>query len=176
MRLRHRIGTVLTALTLALTATSAGMAAAGAVENPDATFLQSIHQSNLAAMAAGSDATVNAVTPCVRAAGSTIARDHSIADSAVRAVALRHGVVLPGAMTSQQRSDLDEVAKQAHTLAYDAAWLRLQEREHTEALRLIGREITEGKSAEVQLMARRLHPVESGHLAAIRRCAVSAAQ
>ncbi|QXE38869.1 DUF4142 domain-containing protein [Streptomyces sp. GMY02] len=165
------------AILVALTGISAIPApsafAAAPAETPaatDAPFLTTIHQANLAEIAAGEDAGKNARAACVKSVGARIVRDHRKLDAGVIALAAKLGVTLPAGLTTAQEEDLAAIQAKAGTHAYDPSWLADQATSHIQALALIDTEVKTGGNAEVRAAAAAARPVVATHLALIRAC------
>ncbi|WP_232789164.1 DUF4142 domain-containing protein [Streptomyces odonnellii] len=162
------------AILVALTAVSAPPAfAAAPAEAPaatDAPFLTTIHQANLAEIAAGEDAGKNARAACVKSVGARIVRDHRKLDAGVIALAGKLGVTLPAGLSEAQQEDLAAIQAKAGTHAYDTSWLADQATSHIAALALIDTEVKTGGNAEVRAAAAAARPVVATHLTLIRAC------
>ncbi|MFJ8386593.1 DUF4142 domain-containing protein [Streptomyces sp. NPDC094438] len=155
----------LVALAGAASAISAGPAAA-AVSDQDTTFVQSIHEGNLAEIAAGNDAQQHAATTCVKTVGSILVRDHSKLDSDLKALADKLDTELP-ALPAAAQQQLDSM-RALTGAAYDSAWLKAQDDGHIQALALIDKEISSGRNTEVIAAARAARPVVAMHLDMVR--------
>ncbi|MDT0306625.1 DUF4142 domain-containing protein [Streptomyces sp. DSM 44917] len=143
-------------------------AAPAVVTAADQTFLISAHEGNLAEIAAGEDAGLNATTACVKDVGASLVEDHTRLDDALTALAGRLGVPLPDAPTPEQEQQLAAIREHAGTAAYDRAWLAAQAAAHEETLALIDRELDTGNNTEVRAAARDARPVVETHLERVR--------
>jgi putative membrane protein len=130
-------------------------------------FVKSIHEGNLAEIAAGNDAQQHAATTCVKTVGSVLVRDHSKLDTDLKALAGKLGTELSATPTAAQQQDLDSVRARAGT-AYDSAWLKVQDDAHVKALALIDKEISSGRSTKVRAAAKAARPVVAMHLDMVR--------
>ena len=136
---------LLTCLTLTGTAVADGTSA----QLTDASFLQAVHQGNLAEIAAGLDAERHGHSGCVRDTARVLVRDHRRLDDGVRALATALHITLPAGPTAQQRAQLAAVIAKAATRGYDGAWLSLQAAGHEGVLKLIDAETTTSHNAKV---------------------------
>ncbi|MER7397645.1 DUF4142 domain-containing protein [Streptomyces sp. NPDC000151] len=158
--------------TVTTTAAAAAPATATATSSrpTDGAFLRTVHQGNLAEIAAGRDAGTNATTRCVKRLGATLVRDHRRLDRDITALADKLHVRLPGSPSAEQRHALADVQAKKGTRAYDRAWLRMESSDHVKTLALIGRELRTGRNSEVKAAARKARPVVARHLAAVFVC------
>ncbi|WP_181794457.1 DUF4142 domain-containing protein [Streptomyces sp. WELS2] len=168
MRLSHSCGMAAATALLALATATATPATAATPGGKDTNFLQAIHQSNLAEIAAGQDARTHATTACVKRVAAVLVRDHTKLDAQGRMLARNKGVSLPAAPTAAQQRQLAAVKAHAGTSAYDPAWLKAQAEGHTQALKLIDNEISSGTDAKVRAAARAARPIVAEHLAMVR--------
>ncbi|AEW92650.1 MULTISPECIES: DUF4142 domain-containing protein [Streptomycetaceae] len=159
---------LLTCLTLTGTAVADGTSA----QLTDASFLQAVHQGNLAEIAAGLDAERHGHSGCVRDTARVLVRDHRRLDDGVRALATALHITLPAGPTAQQRAQLAAVIAKAATRGYDGAWLSLQAAGHEGVLKLIDAETTTSHNAKVIAAARAARPTVAAHLAMVRGCQV----
>ncbi|MFF8278818.1 DUF4142 domain-containing protein [Streptomyces lateritius] len=160
--------TSVTALVIAIAASTAPYAAAATVSDQDTGFVRSAHQGNLAEMAAGQDAQKHATSACVKEVGRVLVRDHGKLDADVKALAAKLHIALPAAPTAEQKAELASVRAKAGTSAYDTAWLKSQDAAHTKTLARIDSELKTGHNAEVKAAARAARPVVVMHLDMVR--------
>ena len=97
------------ALVLTGTALGSPALAAGTASEQDSTWLVAAHQSNLAEIAAGTDAQQNATNADVKELGGMLGADHRQLDASVTALAEKYGVSLPDAPNAEQQAALAEV-------------------------------------------------------------------
>ncbi|MFJ9647564.1 DUF4142 domain-containing protein [Streptomyces sp. NPDC101206] len=150
-------------------AAAVGMSAPSVMAAPspgsaDASFVQAVHQGNLAEIAAGQDAQRNAQDTCVKEAGAVLVRDHTKLDADVSQLARKGNVQLPGTPTPEQQATLNKVKALAGSSGYDRAWLAAQEDGHTKTLALIDKQISTGKDADTTAAAKKARPVVAMHL------------
>lgn len=166
MRMRHRVTTALAVLSLV----SASAGTALATDSRDDSFLETVHQGNMAEIAAGGDAQKNAVSPCVRETGRVLVRDHTELDKGVKELGGKLDVALPRKVSDEQDKTLKDLRKKAHTAAYDNLWLRNQDTAHVLTLDLLKDEAVNGREADVRDAAKKAQPVVAKHLDMIRDC------
>jgi putative membrane protein len=155
-------------LVAAMTGIATPQAFAGSVSSQDTSFMTSIHQGNLAEIAAGSDAQRHATTGCVKRVGMVLVRDHRELDADLKTLARRLSVNLPASPSTEQTEELAAVQAKGNSAAYDRAWLALQETAHEGALALIDQEIKSGTNPETKAAARAARPVVAMHLELVR--------
>lgn len=172
MRRRYWGSAVVAAVLVGAAGVAPAIAESPALGARDAAFMRSVHQGNLAEIAAGRDAQRHAVSGCVRRVGRVLVRDHGRLDAQGAVLADELGLALPAGPTAEQRSDLMALQGDAGTRAYDRAWLRGQETAHEETLALIDAEIKNGRNPQVQAAAKDARPVVARHLEMVRggRC------
>jgi putative membrane protein len=159
--------TALTALCL-VAAPATAAHAEPSVSDADVTFVKTIHQGNLAEIAAGEDAGANAVSDCVKEVGAALVRDHGRLDEQLTALAEQLDITLPDAPTPEQQQQLAELQEKAGTEAYDTGWLAAQEAAHEQTLELIDQEVEGGTNEEVKAAAEAARPVVEMHLESVR--------
>lgn len=152
------------ALAAAMSAVAAPQAVAAPVGDQDTAFVRTVHQGNLAEIAAGQDAQAHATTACVKEVGEVLVRDHTKLDADLKALAGKLGVSLPAGPSTMQNQELASIREKAGSPAYDAAWLKAAEAGHAATLALIDREVKSGANAEVVAAARAARPVVAMHL------------
>jgi putative membrane protein len=154
--------------TLLIAGAPAGPAFAGGATGTDSSYMKASHQSNLAEIASGRDAQMNATTACVKKVGAVLVRDHTRLDEQGKALADKLGLELPGAPNAEQQQQLTAVKNKAGTAAYDTAWLEMAAAGHKKTLHLIDHELAAGSNAEVKAAARAARPVVAMHLDMVR--------
>ncbi|MFG2721231.1 DUF4142 domain-containing protein [Streptomyces sp. NPDC048416] len=164
MRFTHTCATAAAVAALALSGAAPAFAAASPAANPDAAFLQAIHQSNLAEIAAGKDAHAHAKSTCVKQVGDVLVRDHTTLDAKGATLAKSKSITLPKEPNADQQKSLSALKPKNGTTAYDTAWLKVQSTGHQQALTLIDKELKSGKDAQIQAAAKAARPVVAAHL------------
>jgi putative membrane protein len=162
--------TVVGALAVTGTAFATPALASGTASQQDSTWLVAAHQSNLAEIAAGTDAQQNATNEDVKALGEHLVADHTTLDRSVTALAQKYGVTLPDAPNAEQQAALAEV-KQKSGEAYDAAWVSSQLTGHLKTKAATAEELSEGEAADVVEAARTATPVVQRHIDELRSIA-----
>ncbi|MEU9192314.1 DUF4142 domain-containing protein [Streptomyces hundungensis] len=164
MRITHTCATAAAAVALALTGTTAAFGAAGPAANPDAAFLQAVHQSNLTEIAAGKDARAHAKSDCVKQVADVLVRDHTTLDAKGAALAKTKNISMPKEPSAAQQRQLAALKPMNGTAAYDSAWLKAMSSGHREALTLIDKELNSGKDKDIQAAAKAARPIVASHL------------
>ncbi|MFD9820723.1 DUF4142 domain-containing protein [Streptomyces violascens] len=162
MRFTHTCATAAATVVLTLTGTTTAFGAASPAASSDATFLQTIHQANLAEIAAGKDAKTHANSACVKRVAAIIVRDHTALDAKGATVA--KGIAMAKEPSAAQKRQLDDLKPKDGTTAYDAAWLKMQSDGHQQALTLIDKELKSGTDSQIQAAAKAARPIVAGHL------------
>ncbi|GAA4596739.1 putative membrane protein [Actinoplanes octamycinicus] len=171
MRLQ-RLATVvglIAALIAPATAASA-MAPPARRLDPDAAFLRTAHQGNLAQIALGRIAARKAADPRIRRLGARFAADSEHLDAAVRQVAASLHVELDTAPNSTVQQGVALYRSTARP-GFDRLFLTTQASLHAQAARVIRAELTDGDEAEVRQIARGALPIVKRHRAALRTAA-----
>ena len=147
----------------------AGPRGAGAAEAPDQdrAFLTTVHQANLAVIAAAELAPRKATTEDVRRHAQLFANDHRRLDAEIRTVAASLEVRLPTEATPGARAELVQLSRLS-AARFDAAWLQQQVRVHRAYVEVVQREIHSGSAAPAVAAARRALPVEQAHLSILQ--------
>ncbi|MFD7165952.1 DUF4142 domain-containing protein [Streptomyces violascens] len=165
MRFTHNTcATAAAAVVLTLTGTATAFGAASPAASSDATFLQTIHQANLAEIAAGKDATTHANSACVKRVAAIIVRDHTALDAKGAALAKSKSIAMAKEPSAAQQQQLKDLKPKDGTAAYDTAWLKDQSAGHQQALALIDKELTSGKDSQIQAAAKAARPIVAAHL------------
>ncbi|RPF44160.1 putative membrane protein [Streptomyces sp. Ag109_G2-6] len=142
--------------------------AAGQAGNDDQNFVVTVHQGNLAEIAAGTDTRMNAQDTCVKDVGRTLVKDHTKLDTDLRALAQKLDISLPDKPTEAQQAQLKQIQGKAGTPGYDTAWLKAQADAHQATLKTIDDEIARGDNAQVVAAAKDARPVVAMHLDMVR--------
>ncbi|BCJ44077.1 hypothetical protein GCM10010168_08900 [Actinoplanes ianthinogenes] len=136
--------------------------------DPDAAFLRTAHQGNLAQIRLGRIAAHKAADPRIRELGARFAADSVHLDAAVRDVAAALHVELDTAPNSTVQQGIALYQATSRT-DFDEVFLTSQATLHAQAARLIRTELADGDEAEVQQIARGALPIIKRHRAALRR-------
>jgi putative membrane protein len=134
----------------------------------DVKYLVRAHRGNLAELDAGKAALDVPASRQVHRLAVRLVVDHTRFDMKVADTADWHEVALPPKPTRQQREDLAAVVEQTDR-AFDLAWLRLQEKAHTQTLDYIDRELDGGCADDVVDLADAARPTVEMHLAMTKK-------
>ncbi|AEV81519.1 hypothetical protein ACWT_0506 [Actinoplanes sp. SE50] len=154
------------AMLLPLTTASAAKAAPARLD-PDAAFLRTAHQGDLAQIAIGRLAVQRSANPVIRHLGTRFAADSTRLDTAVRATAQRLHVRLDAAPNATVQQSL-AAFETAQGPAFDRLFLTGQTGLHAQAAHLIRAELTDGDEPAVQQIARRALPLIKRHRLALK--------
>lgn len=141
--------------------------AQSATSAQDRAFMTTIHQGNLAEIAAGGAAERQGASAGVRAMGARLIADHSRLDANLRALAASLNVPLPTTPSAAQQQELARIEALSGS-AFDQAWISSQITGHENALAAIRQEITQGENPQVIQAARTAEPVVLRHLRMLR--------
>jgi putative membrane protein len=136
--------------------------------DPDAAFLRTAHQGNLAQIALGRIAARKAVSPRVRGLGAQFAADSVRLDAAVRDTAKALDVALDPEPNSTVRQSV-LLYRSTSAEDFDTLFLTSQAALHKRAVRLVRIELADGDQAEVRRIAEGALPIIQRHRAALRR-------
>ncbi|MFC3993121.1 DUF4142 domain-containing protein [Actinoplanes siamensis] len=134
--------------------------------DPDAAFLRTVHQGNLAQIALGRIAARKGGTPEIRRLGARFAADSARLDAAVRNAAgsMRVTLATEPNTTVQQSVRTYRAAGQAD---FDQLFLSSQATLHAKAVRLIRAELADGDEPTVRRIAQGALPMVKRHRAAL---------
>ncbi|MCU1618762.1 MAG: hypothetical protein JWP68_3815 [Modestobacter sp.] len=144
--------------------------ALAAPSSQDVSWMQSIHQGNLAEIAAGNAAQQSATTTDVKQLGAEFVQEHTQLDTALTEAAQQLGVQLPGSPTPAQQQGLAAV-QQKTGQAFDTAWIAEELGGHQTADAITQQEVGTGSDATVVGLAHAGLPVIEKHLAQLRTAA-----
>ncbi|MFE5867602.1 DUF4142 domain-containing protein [Streptomyces roseifaciens] len=170
MRMGHRFAAAAAALAMVTGPAGVALAQTDTEAAKDGSFLAAAHQGGLGEIAMGKDVKKNATTSCVKKTGEILVRDHTRLDKKVTDLAKRLRVTLPDRAMDEQRRDLKNLQKKAHTREYDRLWLKLAAAGHVQALKMLDDEIARGQNADVREAARLARPVVADHLKRVQVC------
>ncbi|MFF2503110.1 DUF4142 domain-containing protein [Streptomyces sp. NPDC058067] len=171
--LRPELAAAAGALLLAVAVSACGSTGPSA-SALDSSFLKTVHQGNLAEIAAGKDAQRKATRACTQKVGEVLVRDHTALDAGAEKLAAQLHITLPKGPTTAQQQELSQIDEHAGTPAYDAQWLAAEAAGHQDTLTLIDHEIAAGRDPKVTAAARQARPVVARHLSLLRSCLASA--
>ncbi|WP_436524344.1 DUF4142 domain-containing protein [Actinoplanes sp. HUAS TT8] len=155
----------------ALTATAALLTPATAATavhrlDPDAAFLRTAHQGNLAQIALGRIAAHRAGTPELRRLGARIAADSARLDAAVRTAAGRLDVRLDQEPNSTVEQSVT-LYRSTPESDFDQLFMSSQAMLHDKAARVVRAELADGDETAARQIARRTLAVIRHHRAAL---------
>ncbi|MGD3108676.1 DUF4142 domain-containing protein [Streptomyces sp. YGL11-2] len=154
-------------MALAMAGLTVPATAAAPVTGPDATFLKTIHQGNLAEIATAKDAQKHTTSTCVKQVADMFVRDHTKFDAQVVALARSKGVTLSSTGGTAQQKQLTTLKSLHGKRDYNRVWLQSQDTSHRQALALIDKEVSSGKNAKTRALARGARPTVAKHLQAV---------
>ncbi|MFI1995956.1 DUF4142 domain-containing protein [Actinoplanes sp. NPDC020271] len=160
----RRLATVLTVVA-ALVAPATAATAVRRLD-PDAAFLRTAHQGNLAQIALGRITARKATSPALRRLGARFAADSARLDQAVRATAQRLDVPLDPEPNSTVAQSV-MVYRSTPDAEFDQLFVSSQTMLHERAARVVRAELTDGDEAAVRQLARRALAVVRGHRASL---------
>lgn len=147
--------------------------ASAATNQVDRTWIVAAHQSNLSEIAAGTAAQQQGTTATVRDLGKMFVTDHTTQDAALKTLATKLGVALPGAPTPAQQAAL--AAVKTHTgPGFDSAWIAGQLSGHLQTLAAGKVELAGGSDPAVLAADRAATPVVQRHYTELKAAAGSA--
>jgi putative membrane protein len=164
MHLRHFA--IVLSVVAALTAPAAAAPAAARRLDPDAAFLRTAHQGNLAQMALGRITVGKATSPAIRRLGARFAADSARLDRAVRAAAYSLDIELdeePNATVQQSIA----VYRSAPDADFDQFFVSSQAMLHDKAARLVRAELNDGDEVPARRIAQRTLVVIRKHRAVL---------
>ncbi|QHC23567.1 DUF4142 domain-containing protein [Streptomyces sp. GS7] len=167
MRMNRPCGTAVATMALAMAGLTVPATAAAPVTGPDATFLKTIHQGNLAEIATSKDAQKHTTSTCVKLVAAMFVRDHTKFDAQVVALAHSKGITLPSATPAAQQKQLTTLKSLHGKRDYNRVWLQGQYTSHQQVLALIDKEVSSGKDTKIRATARAARPTVAKHLQAV---------
>jgi putative membrane protein len=147
---------------LALTTAPAAHAATSELNAQDKTYLQEVHQANLAEIAAGKLAQSKGSSQQVKDLGAMMVTDHTKLDAGLRQVAATVKVSLPAAPTADQQAMQAKLAN-APAGEFDAMYVSAQIVGHAQVMQLGAREAAAGADTTVKNAAAAAAPIVAEH-------------
>jgi len=144
---------------LATPASATGASTSAADEN----WLVAAHQTNLAEIAAGRDASRYANDRSLRGFAEDLVTDHADLDRKIVELARKYDVFLPRTPTTAQAQALAALQGREGE-AYDTAWVRARIAAHRQAQTLNVREVNSGEASDIRTAARDTRVTEQDHL------------
>ncbi len=162
-RIKIRARVAVTALLAAGITAVAGPAVVASANSQDETWMVAAHQSNLAEIAAGTDAKQNATASSIKDLGAMLVSDHTKLDASLKTLAAKHSVDLPDQPTAAQKAALAKV-KSNSGQAYDTAWVKSQITGHLQTRAATRKELSGGSESDVLAAAKSATPVVQHHI------------
>jgi putative membrane protein len=135
--------------------------------DPDAAFLRTAHQGNLAQITLGRIAARKASSPEIRRLGARFAADSLRLDAAIRDTAKTLRIRLDPVANSTVRQSF-ALYRTTSAADFDELFLTSQAAMHDQAARLIRSELADGDQPEVTQVARGAMPLIRRHRAALK--------
>jgi predicted outer membrane protein len=172
-------------LALALLAAPAGIAACGSspasqpasvsaarLSSADLNWLNQAHQANMAEVTAGQFAVSNATTAGIRSVGATLVHQHALFDGRLVEAATKLNVNLVTYLTTAQALVGDRLSKETGA-AFDHDFTASMMTAHQQMIGATEKEIRDGSSPQVELLAQQALPMLEMHLKMLRAVANS---
>jgi len=131
--------------------------------SPDKAFMVKAAQGGLAEVALGDLAQKNGGT-AGKAFGEHMVRDHSKANTSLKALAAKLGVTLPTQPTTQQQAQM-QTLRNLKGASFDRAYLEMMHVDHVKDIAEFKREASSGKDKVVRAWAAQTLPTLEHHLA-----------
>lgn len=135
-----------------------------------AKFANEAAQGGLAEVELGRLAAQKAADPSVREFGQRMVADHSKASAELKAIAARKGMQLPNNINSEQKSEMDKLAKLSGA-EFDKEYMSAMVKDHEDDVKAFETQSKEGNDAEVKAFAARTLPTLQDHLQMAREAA-----
>ena len=135
-----------------------------------AKFANEAAQGGLAEVELGRLAAQKGADPSVREFGQRMVADHSKAGSELKAIAARKGLPLPGDINSDQKSEMDKLAKLSGA-EFDQEYMSAMLKDHEEDVKAFETQSKEGTDADVKAFAAKTLPTLQEHLQMARSAA-----
>ncbi|MEU0564448.1 DUF4142 domain-containing protein [Nonomuraea sp. NPDC005983] len=155
---------------LGLTPETQGQSTMTAPSEQDETWMKTIHQGNLAEIAAGKLAQDQGATEHIKALGELLVKDHTKFDASVRKAAEKLGVQLPNDPTDVQ-VEAAKTLKEESGKKFDQAWIDAMIKAHEGAIKDTTTEQQGGASSAVQELAKTAMPTLEKHLEKLKQAA-----
>jgi putative membrane protein len=151
-----------TVILLALATAPAAHAASTELNAQDKTYLVTVHQANLAEIAAGKLAQSKGSSQQVKNLGAMMVTDHTKLDAGLRQVATAVKVSLPAAPTADLQAMQAKLAN-APASEFDAMYVSAQVIGHAQVMQLGAREAAAGADTTVKQAAAAAAPIVAEH-------------
>jgi putative membrane protein len=135
-----------------------------------AKFANEAAQGGLAEVELGRMANQKATDPAVREFGQRMVADHSKANAELKAVAARKGMQLPADLNSEQKSEMDKLAKLSG-VDFDKEYMSAMLKDHEDDVKAFETQSKDGNDADVKAFAAKTLPTLQEHLQMARSAA-----
>ena len=126
-------------------------------------FATNAAQGGMAEVELGRLATQRAGDPSVREFGARMVADHSRANSELKSIAARKGIQLPGDMTSDQKSEMDKLAKMSGA-DFDKEYMSAMLKDHQDDVKDFETQSQGGDDGDIKDFASKTLPTLQHHL------------
>ena len=135
-----------------------------------AKFANEAAQGGMAEVELGRLAAQKAADPSVRAFGQRMVADHSKAAAELKTLAARKGMQLPNEINSEQKSELDKLAKLSGA-EFDKEYMSAMLKDHEDDVKAFETQSKEGNDSDVKAFAGKTLPTLQEHLQMAREAA-----
>jgi putative membrane protein len=161
-RILHLVTPILVATPLLILACSSA--------KDSAKFANEAAQGGMAEVEFGRMAAQRAADPSVRAFGQRMVADHSKATTELKALAGRKGMQLPNDMNSEQKSEMEKLAKLSGA-EFDKEYMAAMVKDHQDDVKAFETQSKDGNDADVKAFAAKTLPTLQDHLQMAREAA-----
>lgn len=135
-----------------------------------AKFANEAAQGGMAEVELGRLAAQKATDPSVRAFGQRMVADHSKASAELKAIATKKNMQLPSDMNSDQKSEMDKLAKLSGA-EFDKEYMSAMVKDHEDDVKAFETQSKDGNDADVKAFAAKTLPTLQDHLQMAREAA-----
>jgi putative membrane protein len=146
---------------------------AQAEDNPDQAFYKNAAQAGIAEVEMGKMAQEKASSPAVKEFAAMMVKDHSAANSKLKAIAKAKGVELPTEPDVMQKAMAKKTDMKSGE-SFDKDYIQGQIKAHKDTIDLLNKEIERGKDAQAKAFAAETLPKVRMHLEHIEKIAATA--
>jgi len=145
----------------------------GADKNPDQDFYKHAAEGGIAEVEAGKLAESKGSSPAVKDFGAMMVKDHTEANSKLKAVASTQNVDLPSSSSPKQMATKAKLEVLTGD-TFDKSYIKGQIAAHEETAALLKKEIASGQDTQAKAFAKETLPTVQAHLKKIRAIATEA--
>ena len=135
-----------------------------------AKFATEAARGGMAEVELGRLAAQKAADPSVREFGQRMVADHSRANAELKSLAAKKGMKLPNDMNSDQKSEMDKLAKISGA-EFDKEYMSAMLKDHEDDVKAFETQSKDGNDADVKAFAAKTLPTLQGHLQMARDAA-----